>query len=115
MITVRFKDDGNHIMVSIDGHAGYDEIGRDIVCSASSILAYTMLQTMQDLYSSKALRKKPSISLTDGLIRLVVKPKKDAYNLVVYSIKVIMTGYKLLMADYPEFVQIKQFGEDDSP
>ena len=38
MITARFNEANSHYTFSITGHANYDDIGKDIVCAAVSIL-----------------------------------------------------------------------------
>lgn len=35
--------------ITIDGHAGYAESGRDIVCAAVSILVWTLIKSLKDL------------------------------------------------------------------
>lgn len=39
MIIANFKEANNRYAFSISGHANYDDIGKDIVCAAVSILA----------------------------------------------------------------------------
>ena len=35
--------------VTVKGHAGYDEYGRDIVCSAVSVLTYNLQESINRL------------------------------------------------------------------
>lgn len=43
MITASFKEENNSYTFSITGHANYDDIGKDIVCAAVSILTTTVV------------------------------------------------------------------------
>ena len=47
MITIRFNDDD--LSIRTDGHAGFAEKGRDIVCAAVSILLYTYQKMLEKL------------------------------------------------------------------
>lgn len=58
MIEVSVKQDG----ITVEGHAGYAETGKDIVCSAVSVLTQTLIAGIK--------------GLTDDRIRYEVKPGK---------------------------------------
>ena len=48
MIKASFtRTEDKTFLFKIDGHAGQNDKGHDIVCSAASILAYTLAQTMR--------------------------------------------------------------------
>ena len=49
MIQVRFEKDGKNIILTVQGHSEQAQMGKDSVCSAASILAYTVAQTGYDL------------------------------------------------------------------
>ena len=49
MITVSVRKDG----IEINGHAGYAETGKDIVCAGMTALTQTLVRSMQGLTKDK--------------------------------------------------------------
>lgn len=100
------SEDGKSLILDVSGHAGQNEYGKDIICSASSILAFTLAQNVSDMQKEKKLRKKPTIVLKDGKATIVCKPLKEhmaeAFNLYI----TIRKGYMLLAENYPEYVSL---------
>ena len=43
MIRARYEADGNTHTLSVDGHAGYDRYGKDIVCAGVSALVQALI------------------------------------------------------------------------
>ena len=96
MITItRGKD---HI--TIDGHAGYAEPGKDIVCAAVSTLVQTLIQSVE--------------KLTTDLIEYDMKPGRvhiKWWNLSSESRTLIdsfFCGVDMISFAYPDHVRIKQ-------
>lgn len=52
MITIKIKQTWTDVDISIKGHANYDTIGKDIVCSAISTLYQTMALSVDKLTDS---------------------------------------------------------------
>lgn len=64
MISVVFSKSGSDLVsYRIEGHAGFEEYGKDIVCSAVSAIAQTTLIGMQEV-----LKIEPEYSLHDGFL-----------------------------------------------
>ncbi len=49
MIDVKVRSDG----ISVNGHAGYDEYGKDIVCAGVTALVETLIASIEKLTSDK--------------------------------------------------------------
>ena len=113
MITIKFNtsEDGKALILEVSGHAGQNDIGKDIICSASSILAYTVAQNASDMHKANKLRKKPTINFESGSAKIIVKPLNDYFDEALHTFYVAETGYRLLAYNYPQYVQLKQFGE----
>lgn len=113
MIRVRFEtsEDGKSIILSLKGHAGQAELGKDIVCAAASILAYTAAQAVADLLNKGKLKRKPTIRLNPGDVAVVCKPTKDAFAQTMHTYRIIQVGYALLQNTYPEYVELTPFGK----
>ena len=112
MIKVRLNatDTGN-ISLSIKGHAGAAEVGQDIVCAAASILAYTVAQLVKDYSANNMLKNKPTIMLHKGSSTVTCSPKKEYFDEVYHTFFVVQTGLNLLAHNYPQYLDIKLFGE----
>lgn len=101
------------IALKVTGHAGMDDKGHDIVCSAASILAYTIAQYLQYVDKQKGLRKKPKIEIKDGDALIVAKPTEEYIGEVLNAFFVAEVGFHLLAQNYPQFVELKMLGEAD--
>ena len=113
MIKVTFaheKDIGT-IALKVKGHAGQAGKGNDIVCSAVSILTYTVAQYLKYVYKQGGLQKKPNIKLNDGDALIVAKPTEEYEGEVLNAFFVAEVGYSLLAHNYPQFVELNMFGE----
>ena len=107
------KESGS-ITLKLTGHAGQAKKGEDIVCSAASILAYTVAQAIQFMYEQGDLQKKPHIKLAEGDTVIVAKPKADSYAEALHTFFVAQVGYHLLAHNYPQYVTLVSFGESET-
>lgn len=99
------------IILKVDGHAGQNDKGHDIVCSAASILTYTIAQYLQYIQKRGGLQKNPRIVLKDGDALIVAKPKKDFEGEILNAFFVAEVGFSLLANNYPQYVELKMFGQ----
>ena len=104
------KESGS-ITLKLTGHAGQAEHGKDIVCSAASILAYTVAQALQFQYEEGGLKKKPHLKLAPGDTVIIAKPKAEHYEETLHTFFVAQVGYCLLAKTYPQYVELSSFGE----
>ena len=113
MIKVKFEQQKeiNTIIMKVAGHAGQDRKGHDIICSAASILAYTVAQYLNYVHKRGGLQKKPHIVLKDGDALIIAKPTDDFEAEVLNTFFVAEVGYSLLAHNYPQYVELKMFGE----
>ena len=98
MIEVIHHKKNQHI--SIDGHAGFAQIGEDIVCAGVSTLVQTMVVSIETLTEDK---NKIKYDMSPG--------KADIYygNLSKESdalINSFFVGVKLIASAYPDFVHL---------
>ena len=113
MIQVRFEksEDGKSIILTLKGHSQQAEMGQDIVCSAASILAYTVAQMVTTMREEGKLKKNPHIRMDSGDAAITCKPTKQYFNEALHTYTVAQTGYELLAHTYPEYVRVTKFGE----
>ena len=110
MIRVKFyEDEDGCLVLSVKGHSGMAEEGKDIICAAASILTYTIAQNVQDAYLNHMLRKKPKISMKKGNSMVTAKPLKEYRTETWHAFFVVQRGFELLAANYPDHVYINTF------
>jgi uncharacterized protein YsxB (DUF464 family) len=95
--------DGSY-RLKLKGHCGYLKEGKDIVCSAASILCLTMAQTVKD--SKQCLECEPKIILHNGKANITFKPKAGCEKQFELALCTVMTGFKVLQHEYPDYIQI---------
>lgn len=111
MIKASFtRTEDKTFLFKIDGHAGQDDSGHDIVCSAASILTYTLAQTMRYVEDQEGLELNPIIQLNEGNAIVLVRPKEEYEGEVAQTFFTIEVGFSLLAQNYPQYVELKPFG-----
>lgn len=118
MVVARFGMDASRLMVSlhVKGHAGANAPGHDIVCASASILAYTLAQNIKMSEERGHLKYSPKIKLKEGDSIITCRAKDDeTYAEMLHTFLVIQTGYVLLAHNYPQYVAVEMFGQDESP
>lgn len=109
MIVVRFyqKPSNGSVHMTMKGHAESAMKGEDLVCSAATMLAYTVAQAMQFMYENENLKKKPKISIKDGEATIIATPTEDAYAEVLHTFWVAQCGVHVLAHNYPQNVKLE--------
>lgn len=115
MIQVQFKTNGKYVLLTLRGHAGQAAEGQDIVCSAASILAYTVAQTVSIMQSHGKLRKNPTIRLDKGDIAVVCRPQRKSYAEAMHTYAVAQVGFALLETTYPDYIRLTPFASGEQP
>lgn len=86
--------------INMVGHAGYDEYGKDIVCSAASSIVITSVNAILSF-------NKNYISYQEGKDKFTIKIEE--YNDIVDKLITNMLNLlKELEKDYPKYIKIKE-------
>lgn len=102
MIKVTFTEEGKKLSLRLEGHAGYAEGGKDIICSSASILAYTLASIVNTFHEVES-----NIDLTSGNATIECECKDEVtYSNVAYAYLFAKMGYALLEHNYPQYVRI---------
>ena len=89
--------------LTMNGHAGADVKGRDIVCAAMTILAYTYAQACIDAVEFKTAKADSVVTVfEEGHIEVSVKPFKKYDDMVSAILDSICNGYVLLANKYTD-------------
>ncbi len=97
-ITVNKK--GNRYNIKLNGHANYAPNGQDIVCAATSMITFMLLQMIDNMNA----RNEVSIirqRQEEGFVDIEVSVGKIYQDYFDTVLDVILTGYKLLGNKYP--------------
>lgn len=100
MIAVDVRTDG----ITIDGHAGYAEAGKDIVCAGVTALTQTLVKSLSDLTSEEI-----QYDITPGKADIYFKDLSEAGKLLVDS---FFLGICLIADDFPEYIKFHGNGPD---
>ena len=107
MINAKFYVKNESIHMTLKGHAESAPYGADLICSAATMLAYTVAQAVQFMYEAGKLKKKPKIYLRAGRANIIVTPKEEDYAEALHTFYVAQCGIHLLAHNYPEHVKLE--------
>ena len=101
MLTVIYAEKGRRLSLLLEGHAGYAEAGRDIVCASASILAYTLASLVEAFGVEHNIRLNEGDSVIECYCHDPMKftEVKNAFDFA-------MVGYSILQQSYPQYVSL---------
>ncbi len=91
--------------IEISGHSYFDKKGSDIVCSAVSVLAQTLILTL-----SRILKIEQGIEQRDGFLKTTIAAKDigdDKLTGIKLLIESFLVGVAEINGGYPERVKIE--------
>lgn len=95
------------LFVQVDGHAGFEEKGKDVICAAVSTLTCVLAENMLDANEHKMLKEEPDIYIADGCARVRARPKRAWRQTVRTVFDAICTGFAMTAEQYPEHVMMR--------
>lgn len=101
MTTVRY--DREHLEMTVSGHSGAGEAGRDIVCAGISTLAQTLAWHAQDRPEFNA---ELYIDMKAPLLKISCTPRVEHVERCRDMFDVIFTGFQMMTSSYPDNVRI---------
>jgi uncharacterized protein YsxB (DUF464 family) len=101
MLKVTFTENPEKLSLKVEGHAGFAEPGKDIVCASASILTYTLASIIEkcDTNSNINLEGGDAIiesNCNDPLMKDIIE---NSFNFAV-------AGYAQLEHNYPQYVRL---------
>ena len=103
MINITFKPKTYELEIS--GHAGHGKKGKDIVCSAVSILFYTLGEALYE--SADMLEEAPIFKDEDGEGYLSCIPRREYKPNVTLIYWTILNGFQLIADSYKKNVKFR--------
>lgn len=102
MIKVTFTESPEKLSLRLEGHAGYAEHDKDIVCASASILAYTLASIIESFGIESTIR----LDAGDSLIECKCNDR-ETFTSVKNAFNYTLIGYALLEHTYPQYVRLK--------
>jgi uncharacterized protein YsxB (DUF464 family) len=118
MVTVNYETSPKYktFRLSVTGHAGQAEVGKDLVCACVSILTYTAAHNVEFLAGVGAYAQPPAIKLNEGDSHIECKvTEQSLYKNLANRLDAVVTGFRLLQASYPQYVAFNFNGKAEKP
>ena len=107
MISVIYHRDLNR--VTVEGHAQSGEAGHDLICAASSILAYTVASSIENMVAAGHI-KDHHIEFKEGYALVYCKAPHKFKSTITLMFDTVCAGFELLAHNYPENISYKIMG-----
>ncbi len=107
MITVTY-DRCEH-RLTVEGHAGTDEHGHDLLCASASTLTYTLAAALIDLSAAGEISA-PDAILRPGHAVLHCHSSCRSRGAVLLTFDTVARGFALLASYYPDNMTYKEVG-----
>lgn len=105
MITVTYSPKKHQLRIK--GHAEFAPKGQDIVCAAATMVFYNLCQMIREYDQEAAFSVKPKMQFNSGRALIEVVPRADYETWIDHDFLYALTGYRLLMAQFPDRVNLK--------
>lgn len=101
MIEIRYYKDENR--VTVHGHAGSAEKGRDLICAACSTLAITLAENVRQMEEA-GIANEMTIELEEGHADIRCVPSKMGEETVRRAFESVCVGFEILAKKYPAYI-----------
>lgn len=91
--------DNNINEIIIEGHSGYQESGKDIVCASVSSISITTINAILRLYENAITYEEK-----DGYLKIVVREHNEYVNTLIIN---MLDLFKELEMKYKKYIKIK--------
>ena len=105
MISIKIqRKDKSYTGVEIFGHSNYDRSGKDIICSAVSILSYTLINSLNSIGKIDEKYIDIEENESEGLLVIKLNKRNKKTNILFEN---FLVGIKLLLEDYSDYITLK--------
>ena len=89
----------NEEKITLNGHAGYAEPGKDIVCAGVTALTQTLIQSIDDLTDDEI-----EYRISPGKVEIEYRNLSEKSKTLVDS---FFVGICLIAEEFPEYVKVR--------
>ena len=98
MTKISIERQGDTYTVILEGHAGFKEAGKDIVCAGISALACTLINCLENLKEKERVEEFEYIE-KDGMLKVTFTG--DSTELLA-TLETIEIGFMMMAENYPK-------------
>lgn len=91
--------DNNINEIIIEGHSGYQEAGKDIVCASVSSISITTVNAILKLYKNAIFYEEK-----DGYLKIIVRDHNEYVDTLIIN---MLDLFKELEKKYKKYIKIK--------
>lgn len=103
MTKISFDTYYDTYLFECEGHTDYASAGQDILCSAVSILCYTLRALLRDAYEEGRIDRYRE-DFSTGYVRIDFELLDDN-AIILDSVMAILRGFQLLEEAFPDFIE----------
>lgn len=85
------------------GHTGYSARGSDILCSAVSVLCYTLKDLLEDMEAAGRIYRL-ICDFHDGMAIIEFSPASEKDISLLEAVEALLRGFRILGEGYPEYI-----------
>ena len=94
------------LRLEAEGHAGYAEPGKDIVCAAISMLTDALAGTLEEAEARGRCECKAKEK--DGSVLIWANPTMGSVTEIKAYFRMAVTGFRMLQEQYPGHITIRE-------
>ena len=94
--------------ITVRGHAGSAEEGKDLVCAAVSALVLTAVANVRRM-EEKGCTYSTAVTVDKGDAEIQVNPKAYFRLSIMQILDAICAGFEVLSREYPEYVRYEVY------
>ena len=93
----------NNLLIEVKGHSGYDELGKDIVCSSVSTAMYMTVNLLEKM------KENISFNADDKIPKMILNVNKTNSSQIVFEN--LLETLRGIEQQYPQYLKIKEVVE----
>lgn len=97
--------DRNHMKVTVEGHSGAAEKGKDLICAMASMLTYNLAYALASFGTDKEIVKDVRSSLEEGFGVIECTPVRRREFEALLMMDTICAGFELMAMNYPDNIR----------
>ncbi len=90
----------NNLLIEVKGHSGYDELGKDIVCSSVSTAMYMTVNLLEKM------KENISFNADDKIPKMILNVNKTNSSQIVFEN--LLETLRGIEQQYPQYLKIKE-------
>lgn len=100
--------DWKHMVLELDGHAGYAPAGQDIVCAAISILSQALANALAEIDMKYGMARMECCMQEKGKMKISAQVCWANLSMIRGCFEVAVTGLRLLAEKYPDYIELEE-------